>query len=181
MVYYTLTGDVNVSNTQGLIHFFNSQIIDQSYNDTFTIFLSSIGGDIDSAIRVYDFLKSIPNKVHTIGFGQIDSAAITLLLSGDKRTVLKKTRFRFHEPTYHMQQADSVLPFFEERVRLFQQLDKRMKEITSEETGKSLTQIIKLYSDGKILNTSEAKDLGLVHEIVNEMPRPVSLSAVSQA
>jgi len=151
-----------------------------SYLLTLTIFLSSTGGDIDSAIRAYDFLKSIPNKVHTIGFGQIDSAAITLLLSGDKRTALKKTRFRFHEPTYYMQQADSVLSFFEERVRLFQQLDKRMKEITAEETGKSIVQIRKLYSDGRILSTSEAKDLGIVHEVVEVMPKPVSLPSESQ-
>lgn len=175
MVYYTLTGDVNATNCQGLIHFFNGQIIDNNYTDTFTIYLSSIGGDIDSAIRVYDFLKSVPNKVHTIGFGQIDSAAITLLLSGDKRTVLKKTRFRFHEPTYYMQQSDSVLSFFEERVRLFQQLDKRMKEITSEETGKSLTQISKLYAAGKILNIVEAKNLGIVHDVVSDIPKPISL------
>jgi len=175
MIYFTLTGNIDASNTQGLIHFFNSQIIDQNYTDTLTIFLSSIGGDIDAAVRVYDFLKSIPNKVHTIGFGQIDSAAITIFLAGDKRTVLKKTRFRFHEPTYYMQQSDSVLAFFEERVRLFHQLDKRMKEITSEQTGKSLTQISKLYSEGKILDTVEAKSLGLVSEIVSEMPKPTTL------
>jgi len=180
LIYFTLTGDINASNIQNLIHFFNCQIIEQNYTDTLTIFLSSIGGDIDSAIRAYDFLKSVPNKIHTIGFGQIDSAAITLLLSGDKRTVIEKTRFRFHEPTYYMQQADSVLSFFEERVRLFQQLDTRMKEITSKQTGKSLAQINKLYANGKILNTTEAKSLGLVHEIVNEMPKPVNLTSTSQ-
>jgi ATP-dependent protease ClpP protease subunit len=181
MIYYTLTGNIDASNTQGLIHFFNGQIIEQNYTDTLTIFLSSVGGDIDAAVRVYDFLKSVPNKVHTVGFGQIDSAAITIFLAGDKRTVLKKTRFRFHEPTYYMHQSDSVLSFFEERVRLFQQLDKRMKGISSEQTGKSLTQINKLYFDGKILDTAEAKSLGLVHEVVNEMPKPTSLSTSSQS
>ena len=175
MIYFTLTGDINATNCQGLIHFFNSQIIDQNYTDTFTVYLSSIGGDIDSAIRVYDFLKSVPNKVHTIGFGQIDSAAITVMLSGDRRTALENTRFRFHEPTYYMQQADSVLMFFEERVRLFLQLDKRMKEIVSKETGKSIAQIRKIYSEGKILTTTEAKDLGLVHEVLREMPKPTTL------
>ncbi len=181
MVYYTLTGDINATNCQGLIHFFNGQIIDQSYTNTLTIYLSSIGGDIDSAIRVYDFLKSVPNEIHTVGFGQIDSSAITIFLSGNKRTVLPKTRFRFHEPTYYMQQPDSVLAFFEERVRLFQELDKRLKMITSKETGKSISVIKKLYSEGKILNAEEAKTMGLVHEMVSEMPKPVNLSNESQA
>lgn len=98
------------------------------------------------------------------------------MLSGDKRTVLENTRFRFHEPTYHMQQTDSVLMFFEERIRLFQHLDKRMKEITSKETGKSIVQIRKIYSEGKILTTTEAKNLGLVHEVVYEIPKPTTLT-----
>ncbi|OGY17584.1 MAG: hypothetical protein A2784_00550 [Candidatus Chisholmbacteria bacterium RIFCSPHIGHO2_01_FULL_48_12] len=180
MYYFTFTGDVSVSNTQELIHFFNSKIIDGNYTETFTIFLSSIGGDIDAAIRTYDFLKSIPNKIHTIGFGQIDSSAITIFLAGDKRTVLQKTRFRFHEPTYHMQQADSILSFFGERVGLFQELDKRLKEITSQETGKSISQINKLYSEGKILNTQEAKNLGIVHEVVSQLPKPENLTSGSR-
>lgn len=177
MFYFTLTGDITAASTQNLIHFFNSKIIDDNYSDTFTIFLSSIGGDIDSAIRAYDFLKSVPNKIHTIGFGQIDSSAITLLLAGDKRTVLARTRFRFHEPTYYMQQADSVLPFFEERVRLFNQLDNRMKEITVAETGKTMTQVKRLYSQGKILSTTEAKDMGIVHEVVSTMPKPTNIES----
>ncbi len=98
MIYFTLTGNIDASNTQALIYFFNNQIIDNDYTDTLTIFLSSIGGDIDAAVRVYDFLKSVPNKVHTIGFGQIDSAAITIFLAGDKRTVLKKHGSDFMNP-----------------------------------------------------------------------------------
>ncbi|MBI2195770.1 MAG: ATP-dependent Clp protease proteolytic subunit [Candidatus Levybacteria bacterium] len=176
MYYFNLTGEIVASNAHDLIFYWHSKILDENYTGTITIYLSSIGGDIESAIRVYDFLKSTPNKIHTIGFGQIDSSAITIFLAGDKRTVLKNTRFRFHEPTYHIQQANSMLPFFEERIRLFQQLDRRLKEITSQETKKSMVQINKLYLEGKILNTADAKALNIVDEIVSELPKPTNLS-----
>lgn len=175
MIYYDLTGEINGNSAQGLIHHFNTQIIDNNYNETLTIFLSSQGGDIDSAIRIYDFLKSVENKVFVIGFGQIDSAAIIIYLAGDKRVVLPKTRFRFHEPTYNMQQESSSLSVFDERVKLFKELDNRMKEIAVSETGKGKAMILKLYSDGVVLNTSQAKDFGLVHEIVKQMPKPQNI------
>lgn len=175
MYYFDLTGEIAGNKIQELIHFFNSKIIDEQYVDTFTIFISSEGGDVDSAIRAYDFLKTIKNKVFVVGFGQIDSAAITIFLAGDKRVVLPKTRFRFHEPTYNIQQERSALSVFNERVRFFNELDTRIKEITALETRKSNKQIIKLYNDGVVFNPQQAKDLGIVHEIVAELPIPQNI------
>ena len=177
MFYFLLTGEITNINTESLIHFFNSKIIDENYSDTITIYLSSIGGDIDAAIRVYDFLKSIPNKVHTIGLSQVDSAAITIYLAGDKRTALFNTRFRIHEPNYFIRENSALLPLYEERVNLFRELDKRMKEITAKEIKKDIKIIQKLYQQGKILNTQEAKEFGMVHEILNSLPKPSSLNS----
>lgn len=175
MYYFTLTGDITVSNTHELIHFFNCKRIDDNYTDTFTIFISSVGGDIDSAIRVYDFLKSIPNKIHTIGFGQVDSSAITVYLAGDKRSALIDTRFRIHEPTYYIHEKGALLSYYEERINLFKELDKRMKVIASKETEKNVSIINKLYQDGKILNSREAKNIGIVHDIIKDLPKPGSI------
>lgn len=176
MYYYDLTGEITEGKIQELIHFFNSKIIDENYSDTFTIFISSEGGDIDSAIRVFDFLKIIKNKVFTVGFGQIDSAAIIIFLSGDRRVVIPKTRFRFHEATYNVHQEKSSLVVFEEKVSLFKELDNRMKEIVVSETGINKKKVFEMYNKGVILNSQKAKDLGVVHEIVQELPKPINIT-----
>lgn len=169
--YFTITGGIDPNTTHGLIHFFNSKILDERYDGTYTIYISSTGGDMDSAIRVYDFLKSIPNKIHTVGFGQIDSAAVTIFLAGDKRTVLKNTRFRLHEPTYFMQQSAALLNYYTECISLFKVLDTRYKEITAKETNHKISEIRSLCAKGKIFTCEEAKEYGIANEIVDSMPK----------
>lgn len=172
MYYFSINGGIDQAATHGLIHFFNSKRIDENYEGTFTIFISSTGGDIDSAIRVYDFLKSITNKIHTIGFGQVDSSALLVYLAGDKRTALEDTRFRIHEATYHVDELNAPLVVFEERTQLFQKLDMRMKSIVAKELNKTLEKVEQEYANGKILSIDEAIKLGIVHHKVKGLPKP---------
>ena len=59
-----------------------------------TIWLNSTGGDVTSALAIYDAL--IGKQVTVIGTGQVSSAAILILLAGEHRYATTHCRFLIH-------------------------------------------------------------------------------------
>jgi len=86
-VWYTLTGIIDPAAAQALAVFVNSQIYTTGAT-RLKVLISSTGGDVDSAIRMYSYLKSLPLEVETVAFGQVDSAANLVYLGGQRRTAL---------------------------------------------------------------------------------------------
>lgn len=135
-----------------------------------TLYISSTGGDIDSAIRFYDFIKSTKINLKTVGFGQVDSAAVILLLSGTERTLIKDCRVRLHSPTYNGPQQSQVISVHLETLSLIQKLDERYFEIMSGELSKSKEELRNLLTQGKILNTTEALSMNIATKIEEQLP-----------
>jgi ATP-dependent Clp protease protease subunit len=79
------------------------------------LMLSSGGGDVDTAIRIYHYIKALPIEVETIGFSQIDSAANMVFLAGKKRTAIKGCRFFLHEGTFTIGNQPRLSMFMRKR------------------------------------------------------------------
>jgi ATP-dependent protease ClpP protease subunit len=62
-----------------------------------TICLTSNGGAPDQALYVYDVLKALPVPVHTHAIGAVQSAAMTVLMVGERRTASPGASFLFHD------------------------------------------------------------------------------------
>ncbi|MFA6158229.1 MAG: ATP-dependent Clp protease proteolytic subunit [Candidatus Paceibacterota bacterium] len=135
-----------------------------------TLYISSTGGDIDSAIRFYDFIKSSKIRLNTVGFGQVDSAALVLFLSGTKRTLVKDCRVRLHEPTYSGPQQAQVISVHKETTSLLQELDKRYFEIIASELQKPEGDTRNILVEGKVLSATEALEMKIATEIKDEFP-----------
>ena len=135
-----------------------------------TLYISSTGGDIDSAIRFYDFIKSSKVNLKTVGFGQVDSAAVILLLSSKERTLIKDCRVRLHQLSYTGAQQSQVLSIHLETTSLLQNLDKRYFEIMSFELGMEEAKVRDLLEKGCILNIDEATNLKIATKSANELP-----------
>ena len=135
-----------------------------------TLYISSTGGDIDAAIRFYDFIKSLNVNVTTVGFGQVDSAAVVLLLSGTERTLMKDCRVRLHQPTYNGPQQSQVISVHLETVSLLQALDKRYFEIMSSELSMKEDDLRSLLSEGKVLSAEEALKLNIATKVGDKLP-----------
>jgi ATP-dependent protease ClpP protease subunit len=125
---------------------------------------------MDSAIRFYDFIKALNLKINTVGYGQVESAAIMLFLCGQKRFVHKDCRLRLHAPRYSGPEQLQVISVHQEVTTLLQKLDERYFEIIAKETSKKNSEIRKVYNKGKILVGKEAVDFGFATETVNKLP-----------
>lgn len=64
------------------------------------ILINSPGGEMPSMFSMYDVIRSSPNKVITIGTGEIASAAVLLLVCGQERYVTEHTVLMSHQGTF---------------------------------------------------------------------------------
>ena len=167
--WYTITGGIDINTAHNLITYINSQIYSTNIKKL-KIIISSNGGDVDSAIRIYSFLKALSIEIETIALSQIDSAANIIYAAGTKRIAIKGCRFFLHEGTFTNGSQTATLHVHEEAIIIFKELLKKHVGILSKETGKKEKEINKLLQDSTILTAEKAKELGLVHEILEKLP-----------
>lgn len=167
--WYTITGGIDVNTAHQLITYLNGQIYRTDIKKL-KLIISSGGGDVDSAIRIYSYLKALPIEIETIALSQIDSAANIIYSAGSKRIAVKGCRFFLHEGTFTTGSQTTTLHNHEESMLIFKELIKRHISILSKETGKKEKEINKLLQESTMLTAEKAKELGLVHEIVEKLP-----------
>lgn len=167
--WYTITGYIDANTAQQLITYLNGQIYRTDIKKL-KLIISSSGGDVDSAIRIYAYLKALPIEIETIALSQIDSAANIIYAAGSKRVAIAGCRFFLHEGTFTSASQTTTLHNHEEAVLIFRELLKRHVQILAKTIGKTEEDIKKLLTASTVLNDKEAKDLGFVHEILEKLP-----------
>jgi ATP-dependent Clp protease protease subunit len=167
--WYTITGGIDVNTAHNLITYVNGQIYGSNIKKL-KILISSGGGDVDSAIRIYSYLKALSIEIETIAFSQIDSAANIIYAAGNKRIAIKGCRFFLHEGTFTTGAQTTTLHNHEEAMLIFKELLKKHVSILSKETGKKEKEVNKFLQESTILTAEKAKEIGLVHEIMEKFP-----------
>ena len=142
------------------------------------LYINSPGGDINALFAIYDTMQYIKPDVSTIVMGQAASAAAVLLLAGarGKRFALPHSRVLLHQPHGGAQgQAVDIEIQAREIIRYRQLLD----QLISEHTGQPLERVGKDTDRDFILTAEEAKDYGVVDEIIASRGITPELAAAS--
>lgn len=129
------------------------------------LYINSPGGSITAGMAIYDTMQFIKNDVTTICVGQCASMAALLLCAGTpgKRFALPHARVLIHQPSGGAQgQATDVRLMAEEILRM-RELTSR---ILSNHTGQSFDQIEKDVERDRILTPIQAKEYGLIDEVI---------------
>ena len=165
--WYTITGNIDANTAHQLITYVNGQIYRTDIKKL-KLLISSCGGDVDSAIRIYSYLKALAIEIETIAFSQIDSAANIIYAAGNKRIAIKGCRFFLHEGTFTTGAQTTTLHNHKEAMLIFEELLKKHVSILSVETDKEEKDIKKFLQESTILTAEKAKEIGLVHEILEK-------------
>src|SRR5581483_4913186 len=168
-IWYSIIGDLDKKSAQEAIHSINHEL----YSKPVTVLrflVASGGGDVDSGTNLYMYLKSLPVKVETIGFGIVDAAAVLVFLGGHVRIVIDGCRFFFHEGRYTFEQPTATLRAHEETLSVFKRDLHEMIYIIARETGNDTEVVASMLLRSKIMQTEEAKEFGLCHEIIDKLP-----------
>lgn len=129
------------------------------------LYINSPGGVITAALAIYDTMQFIKSRVSTICIGQAASAAAVLLLAGEKgkRFILPNARVLLHQPSGGIEgTAIDVEIHTKEMIRLRDPLN----NIIAKHTGQDIKKVAKDTERDFILNAQEAKEYGIVDEII---------------
>ena len=129
------------------------------------IYINSPGGEITGLFAIYDTMQYIKPDVQTCCIGQAASAAAVLLASGapGKRFILPHARVLIHQPHGGASgQAVDIEIQAKEIVRMREALD----EILAHHTGQEVAKVAKDTDRDFILGAAEAKEYGIVDEIL---------------
>jgi ATP-dependent Clp protease, protease subunit len=140
-----------------------------------SMYINSPGGSFTALMAIYDTMQFIRPDIQTVCLGQAASAAAVLLAAGTpgRRLAVKNARIMIHQPategTYG-QASDLEIQAAEiSRIR------KLLEFTLAKHTGKSEEQVRLDIERDKILTAEEAKEYGIVDEIIQSR----KLSAVS--
>lgn len=130
-------------------------------------YINSPGGSVTAGLAIYDTMQYIKCPVSTLCLGQAMSMAADLLAAGTqgKRFALPHSRILIHQPLGGFQgQATDIEIHAREILRMRQELD----EILAKHTGQPLEKIAADTERDFFMNGEEARDYGLVDEVIYE-------------
>jgi ATP-dependent Clp protease protease subunit len=134
------------------------------------MYINSPGGSVYAGLGMYDTMQIITPDIATICTGIAASMAQVLMCAGTKgkRSALKHSRIMMHQPSAGaMGQASDI----EITVNEVRKLKKELYEIIAEHTGQSIERIEKDCDRDKWMTSTEAKEYGLVDEVLTVNPR----------
>ena len=134
-----------------------------------TIYIDTFGGCVDSALLMYDAMKTCSMPVLTVGVGKVMSAGTLLLAAGEKdsRFITENCRVMLHQISGGMMGTMSELQNSLEETKRLQDI---YLSIMSKETGVPKHKILSDISSGDFyMSAPEAIAYGLCDHIV--LPR----------
>ena len=128
-------------------------------------YINSPGGLVTAGLGIYDTMQYINSPVSTLCIGQASSMGSFLLAAGEKgkRYSLPNSRIMVHQPSAGFQGQATDIEIHANEVLA---LKKRLNEIYSKHTGKSVDDIKKALERDNFMTPEVAKEFGLVDEVV---------------
>ncbi len=135
------------------------------------MYINSPGGVVTAGMAIHDTMKYIRPKVGTVCIGQAASMGSFLLAAGEPgmRIALTNARVMIHQPSGGAQgQASDIALQAQEILRI----RASMNELYAKYTGKDVAVIEKAMERDNFMSASEAKDFGLIDEVMDQRPMP---------
>jgi ATP-dependent Clp protease protease subunit len=130
-------------------------------------YINSPGGVVSAGLAIYDTIQHIKCDVATTCMGMAASMGAVLLTAGTKgkRSCLPHSRVMIHQPLGGTQgQASDI----EIEAREIIRVKKELSQILADHSGKSIEQIMEDSDRNKWLTAKEAKDYGLVDNVIGK-------------
>ena len=132
-----------------------------------SLYINSPGGLVTAGLGIYDTMQYIKPEVNTICIGQAASMGSFLLAAGakGKRFSLPNSRIMVHQPSAGFQGQATDIEIHANEVL---SLKKRLNEIYSKHTGKSVDEIKSALERDNFMTPDNAKDFGLIDKVVEK-------------
>ncbi|WP_080844267.1 ATP-dependent Clp endopeptidase proteolytic subunit ClpP [Cytobacillus gottheilii] len=135
-----------------------------------SIYINSPGGSTSAGFAIFDTMQYIQPDVRTICTGMAASFGAMLLLAGTKgkRYALPNSEIMIHQP---LGGARGQATEIEISARRILKLREDINQIISERTGQSVEKVAQDSDRDYFMNAQEAKDYGIIDEILSPKKR----------
>ena len=132
-----------------------------------SLYINSPGGLVTSGLGIYDTMQYIKPDVTTLCIGQAASMGSFLLAAGakGKRFSLPNSRIMVHQPSAGYQGQATDIEIHAKEVL---SLKKRLNEIYSKHTSKSVDEIKSALERDNFMTADVAQSFGLIDEVVEK-------------
>jgi ATP-dependent Clp protease protease subunit len=137
----------------------------QNAKDDIKIYINSPGGQVTSALAIYDTMQYVKPDVSTICIGMAASAAALLLAAGKKgkRIILPNGEVLIHQV---MGGTEGQASDIDIHARHILSMKQRLNEIMANHTGQPLSRVEKDSDRDYFMSAEEAKKYGIVDKII---------------
>ena len=131
------------------------------------LYINSPGGLVTAGLGIYDTMQYVKPDISTLCIGQAASMGSFLLAAGTKgkRFSLPNSRIMVHQPSAGFQGQATDIEIHANEVL---SLKKRLNEIYSRHTGKSVDEIKSALERDNFMTADAAQSFGLIDEVVEK-------------
>jgi len=144
------------------------------------LYINSPGGEITGLFAIYDTMQFIKPEIATYCMGQAASAAAVLLAAGTKgkRHSLPHARILIHQPYGG---AGGQAADIEIQAKEIMRMRELLERVLAHHTGQTIEKVGKDTDRDFIMSADEAKDYGLIDEVIltrelDEVPQVAGVS-----
>ena len=129
------------------------------------LYINSPGGEITGLFAIYDTMQFIKPEIATYCMGQAASAAAVLLAAGTKgkRHSLPHARILIHQP---YSGAGGQAADIEIQAKEITRMRELLERVLAHHTGQPIEKISKDTDRDFIMSADEAKDYGIIDEVI---------------
>lgn len=152
----------------------------QRRNQEINFYINSPGGAVDDTLALYDTMRFLSSPIATYCIGRAYSGGSVLLTAGTKgrRFILPHAKVMIHQPYGGITgQAEDIRLQAEQIIKSKQLLT----DIIAKHTGQSPEQVKEDSERDKYFSAQEAKEYGLVDEVLTEPPEEMKMAGGSKS
>ncbi len=134
------------------------------------LYINSPGGSVTAGLAIYDTMQYIKCDVSTICIGLAASFGAFLLAGGakGKRFALPNAEIMIHQPAIHGNGVQGPASDIKIVAEQMQKTKERLNHILSENTGKTIEEIIDGTERDNFMSAAEALEYGLIDKIIDK-------------
>lgn len=159
-------GDITVGSEMSSVvvkafHLFNTSSVEKPV----TVYLSTVGGEWDFGMAIFDAIMNAESDVHVYGTGPIMSMGSVIMQAATERWMYPSATMLIHDGfSGYRADARSSIAWAKHEERTLEY----MYQIYASRSGKPISLFKDLCSHDTLLTATEAKELGLIDYIVGE-------------
>jgi len=156
--------DETSNNIVGLLYLLDGD--KSAKNKEIQIWINSPGGILSGFFAIYDMMNWVKSPIHTIGMGEVASAASMLLSAGTPghRSLMPNCRVMIHDVQLSTS-GNSSHKDFRITVKEIGKLHDRVADLLARHTQTKISKVKKDIEDDKYMSAEEAIEYGLADNI----------------